>query len=167
MLPRSLRPLNGTKNASTPSQDKQSRPSTQAFGRAATGSSSSPLPKSRIPGLTPSEAPPSQPISLKRTSAASGGRPSNTKLNATQGSGLNQGESGPFDDHIRKVVLQNKDPKKFLPMLREDLVQYLTLQFDGRNYDHQWDGHVTQLVRVIEQLERTGECVVGGRIVRP
>jgi hypothetical protein len=54
-----------------------------------------------------------------------------------------------------------------MSVLKEDLALYLGLQFDGTNYDHQWNGHVAQLVRVMEQLEKTGECVIGGKIVRP
>jgi hypothetical protein len=54
-----------------------------------------------------------------------------------------------------------------MEVLKEDLAQYLSLQFDGTTYDYQWNGHVAQLVRVMEQLEKTGECVVAGQIIRP
>lgn len=54
-----------------------------------------------------------------------------------------------------------------MSVLKADLVQYLGLQCHGGKVYHQWDGHVAQLVRVMEQLEKTGECVVAGKIVRP
>jgi hypothetical protein len=165
----SVLPQTGTQNPSTTSQDSLPRTTAQSTRRASTGSSSSSSPICRISNPIPTIRRPSHPRSVQRTSAPEARRSDDGASHRKYRSffGRNPDEDGPLDKRIIKVLETSKKPKDYMKILQDDLSVYRTLAYDGRNYRGPWVPHIVQLDRVMEQLERTGECVINGEAIRP
>jgi hypothetical protein len=161
MLSKSLQPNQvprSTKHPSTSSQNRQPHTAIKATGRAA---SNSPLPR-RITNPNPNEAHLSQAISAAQTRSIRG-RP----LSALGNGGVPP--SGPLDSEIAQILMQNKRSERYLDILRAGILSHALMSYDKETelFTEAYDMHIAQLVRVLDELKRTGECIVGGRIVRP
>jgi hypothetical protein len=161
MLSKSLRPNQvpkSTKHPSPSSQNRQPHTAIKATGRAA----SNPPPPRRITNPNPNEAHLSQAISAAQTRSIRG-RP----LSAL-GNGCPQ-PSGPLDSDIVHILMQNKRPERYLEILRAGILNHALMSYNKETelFTDAYDMHIAQLVRVLDELKRTGECVIGGRIVRP
>jgi hypothetical protein len=162
-------PQTGTRQPSTTTQDSLPPKTAQSTRRASTGSSSSSSPTCRISNPIPTIRRPSHPRSVQRTSAPEARRSENGPNHRKYRSffGRNPDEDGPLDKRIIKLLETFKKPKDYMKILQDDLLIYRTLAYDGRNYRGPWVPHIVQLDRVMEQLERTGECVINGETIRP
>ena len=83
-----------------------------------------------------------------------------------------QDDDHPIDDCIRALLARNQDPdgpKGCLNVIRAALLEYATQAYDrdGGVFTGRFDGHVRQLVGVLDELKRAGQCVIAGRVVRP
>jgi hypothetical protein len=161
MLSKSLQPNQvprSTKHPSTSSQNRQPHTAIKATGRAA---SNSPLPR-RITNPNPNEAHLSQAISAAQTRSIRG-RP----LSALGNGGVPP--SGPLDSEIAQILMQNKRSERYLDILRAGILSHALMSYNKETelFTEAYDMHIAQLVRVLDELKRTGECIVGGRIVRP
>jgi hypothetical protein len=165
----SVLPQASTQSPSTTTQDSLPRTTTQSTRRASAGSSSLSSPTCRISNPSPTIRRPSHPRSVQRASAPEAQRSDNGTSHPKYRSffGWNQDEDGPLDERIIEVLETSKEPKDYMKTLHNDLVVYRSLAYDGRNYRGPWVPHIVQLNRVMEQMRRTGECVIDGETIRP
>ena len=164
-LTESVLTVKGVESSSTAQQDRRPRVSTQTVARAAKPSSSFSTKQITNAGLSRPLPPPS--TSMGGTTAARHNRARNGSINAALSSDDHSQEDGPLDEHLIKLFKRMPDPKDHMPFLRAHLKLYRTLRYDGWKFYEKYDTHIIQLSRVIEQLENTGECVIGGKIIRP
>jgi hypothetical protein len=160
MLSRSSQPNQAPKRTgyqSTASQNRQPHTANKAAGRAAPNS---PLPR-RITNRSPVEEHLSRAISAAQTRSIRG-RP----LSAVGNSG--PPPPGPLDSEITHILMQNRRPEHYLDILRAGILNHALMSYNKETelFTDAYDVHIAQLVRVLDELKRTGECVVGGRVLR-
>ncbi len=76
----------------------------------------------------------------------------------------------PLDKEIEWVLKWAKSPEGFWSYnnyFRAGIMWYMNKAHDNYIFSNEYDAHVRQLVRVMDELRRTGECRVGKRIIRP
>lgn len=163
-LSESVLTVKGVKSPSTAQQDRRIRAPIQIVARAGKSSSSFSTRQINNAGLS-RPLPPS--TSMGTTTPARQNRARNGNINAALSSDDHWQEEGPLDEHLIKLLKRAPDPKDHMPFLRADLKLYRTLRCDGWKFYEKYDTHIVQLSRVIEQLEKTGYCVIGGKIIQP
>ncbi len=164
-LSRPVLAAKGSGNHSAAQQGRRPRASTNLVVIAAKSSTCFSTKQNTNADL--SRALPVPSTSLGGTKAARQNRPRKGNIHAAPSSDDHPSEHGPLDKHLIKLLKQMSDPKDYMPLLRTHLTLYRTLRDDGWKFDEKYDAHVIQLSQVIEQLEKTGECVIGGKIIRP
>ncbi|KAF7513783.1 hypothetical protein GJ744_007834 [Endocarpon pusillum] len=164
-LAESVLAVKGVESPPTAQHDRRRRASTQGVARAAKSSSSFSTRQITNAGLSRPLPPPS--TSIGGTAAARHNRARNGNINAAPSSDDHWQEDGPLDEHLIKLFKRAPDPEDHMPFLRALLKLYRTLRYDGWKFHEKYEPHIVQLSRVIEQLENTGVCVIGGKIIRP
>ncbi len=164
-LPKSVLTVKGVDNPYKAQQDRQTRAPTHLVVTAVKSPNPFSTKQKTIAGLSRALPLPSK--SIGGTKAARQNRPRQSNINAAPSSDDHSSEHGPLDNVLLKLFKEVSDPNDYMPLLRTHLTLYRTLRDDGWTFDEKYDAHVIQLSRVIEQLEKTGECLIGGKIIRP
>jgi hypothetical protein len=167
----SVRPLKSIKHSPAVSHGRQAHISVQSTGRATAGASS-PYPSSgRVTNLGPGAKSLSGPLAtIKRLqeTAAQRGQP----LFATLYEPSQQASSDdePLNEAITRTLLFAKDPegsRGYNNYFRAGIMFYLNESFESDVFTNKCDAHIRQLVRVMDELRKTGQCRVGNKMLRP
>lgn len=91
----------------------------------------------------------------------------NGRDNFTTPSKLYPPEGGPLDQEIATLIEYSKSANNALALLRAELLLWAERAYNGDTFTDVSDDQIKQLVRVIEELKLTGQCVVRGKSLRP
>ncbi|KAF7510337.1 hypothetical protein GJ744_006833 [Endocarpon pusillum] len=163
-LSKSILTVKGVESPSPAQLDQRPQVSPHLVARAAKLSTSSTKQNTNA-GISRALPPPS--TSIGGTTSARQNRPRKGNMNAAPSSDDHSPEEGPLDELLIKLFEQLPHPKDFMLFLKAYLKLYRTLRYDGWKLDENYDAHIIQLSRIIEELEKTGQCVIRGKIIRP
>lgn len=159
-----------TKPHSTPSQTRQVHTPVEAKGRRGTAAPSSSStgrtkgPSLKTKGLT---AALSTMQILQDSAAERRGKP----LFATwYEPPQHQSDDEPLDKEIAWVLQWAQTPEGFWSYnnyFRAGIMWYMKEAHENGVFSNKYDAHIRQLVRVMDELRRNGECRVGKKIIRP
>ncbi len=94
-------------------------------------------------------------------------RSSNGRGNGTSPSNLYPPEGEPLDQDITTVIGCSETVDAALVLLRSELLLWAQRAYNGITFTGDCDDHIKQLVRVIGELKRTGQCFIKGKLIRP
>jgi hypothetical protein len=166
----SLQSIKSNKPISTSLPKRPSHTPAKAARRPATSSSPSSS-KGRITNPSPSTKSLSDALSaiqiLQDSAAEKRGKPLFATYYETPQPPM---DSEPLDREIEWVLQWAKSPEGFWSYnnyFRAGITWYMAKAHDNYVWSNEYDAHVRQLVRVMDELRRTGECRIGNRIIRP
>ncbi|KAF7508491.1 hypothetical protein GJ744_009204 [Endocarpon pusillum] len=76
-------------------------------------------------------------------------------------------EEEPLDEDIISILEHSQTVHIALVLLRSEVLLWAQRAYNGKTFTGDFDRQIRQLARVIEELKRTGQCIIKGKSVRP
>lgn len=183
-IPQCTQPLKGANGPFPSAKSQQSRIASKIPAGATTASSSSALTSSSSAGSITISDPSNAHLSRATTAAQAMRAKRGGSVTALPPNGRSNGrgdgrgftltppdptppEEEPLDEDIITMLEHSQTVHIALTILRSEVLLWAQRAYNGKMFTGDSDGQIKQLVRVIEELKRTGQCMIRGKSVRP